>query len=184
MKSAKSIFFAAIFTIAVPAIGYLSFGIWPALLFLTGYLSGFLLWCCLPTHYGFKRIRTLYLLAFVLFLVHRVEEKMFGFFAELAAITKVPVPEIISWPVIVLVLLSVGGWVGGGFWFARGKAFGGYLMWTFFASLGITELAHFVLPCFTERPYGYFPGMASVLLLAPVAWYGMYRLAQNNGNKF
>lgn len=170
------------FTFLVPAIGYLCFGIWPALLFLSGYLTGFLLWYFLPTQYGFRRVRTVYISAFLLFILHRVEEKVYGFFAALAAITGEPVPEIVSWPVIALVLLSVGGWVGGAYLFAKGKAFGAYLMWTFFASLGVTELAHFVLPLFTDKPYGYFPGMASVLLLAPVAWYGMYRLAQN-GNK-
>jgi hypothetical protein len=53
---------------------------------------------------------------------------------------------------------------------------GYYLAWTFFASLGITELAHFVLPLFSEQPYGYFPGMATVVLLAPSAWWGMVRL--------
>ncbi len=176
--SANSWLAAMGFTFLVPVIGYLCFGIWPALLFLSGYLSGFLLWCLLPTQYGFRRVRTVYILAFLLFVLHRVEEKVYGFFAALAAITGEPVPEIVSWPVIALVLLSIGGWIGGGYLFAKGSAFGAYLMWTFFASLGLTELAHFVLPLFTDKPYGYFPGMASVLLLAPVAWYGMYRLVQ------
>jgi len=46
--------------------------------------------------------------------------------------------------------------------------------------MGITELAHFVFPSFTNKAYGYFPGMASVVLLAPVAWWGMYRLSRRS----
>lgn len=57
--------------------------------------------------------------------------------------------------------------------------FGYFLAWTFFASMGITELAHFVLPFLTDKPYGYFPGMYSVIVLAPVAWWGMYKLSKN-----
>jgi hypothetical protein len=52
------------------------------------------------------------------------------------------------------------------------------LAWTFFTSMGITELAHFLLPLLTTEPYGYFPGMASVVVLAPLAWWGMWRLAR------
>ncbi|WP_206110744.1 hypothetical protein [Pannonibacter phragmitetus] len=59
---------------------------------------------------------------------------------------------------------------------ARGYAFGHYLAWTFFVSMGVIELAHFVFPLFGGRSYGYFPGMATVVLLAPVAWWGIYRM--------
>ncbi|WP_220466405.1 hypothetical protein [Dyadobacter psychrotolerans] len=45
------------------------------------------------------------------------------------------------------------------------------------SSMGITELAHFVLPLLTKEPYGYFPGMTRVIVLAPLAWWGMYRLS-------
>jgi len=44
--------------------------------------------------------------------------------------------------------------------------------------MGVTQLAHFVLPLLTNEPYGCFPGMASVLLLASLAWWGMWRLAR------
>jgi hypothetical protein len=60
----------------------------------------------------------------------------------------------------------------------RGYEFGRFLAWTFFASMGITELAHFGLPLLTQRPYGYFPGMGSVVVLAPLAWWGMWRLSR------
>ena len=48
--------------------------------------------------------------------------------------------------------------------------------WTLFASMGLTELAHFIMPLLANEPYGYFPGMASVVILAPLAWWGMWRL--------
>ncbi len=51
-----------------------------------------------------------------------------------------------------------------------------YLAWTFFTSMGVIELAHFIFPFFTPEPYGYFPGMVTVVPLAPVAWFGMWRL--------
>lgn len=43
--------------------------------------------------------------------------------------------------------------------------------------MGITELAHFLFPFLTGGSYGSIPGMAIVLALAPVAWWGMLRLA-------
>lgn len=49
----------------------------------------------------------------------------------------------------------------------------------FFASMEITELGQFVFPFFTQEPYGYFPGMLSVFLLAPMAWYSMWSLSRN-----
>ena len=63
-----------------------------------------------------------------------------------------------------------------------GIQFGNYLTWTFFTAMGVTELAHFIFPFFTKEPYGYFPGMASVFFLAPVAWWGIYRLSRKTSN--
>ena len=92
--------------------------------------------------------------------------------------TGVPTPAILSWDVILLVLLSVGGWLSIPWLMNRQPDVGRYLAWTFFTSMGVTELAHFVFPVIVGGPYGYFPGMASVLLLAPAAWWGMTRLIQ------
>jgi hypothetical protein len=105
------------------------------------------------------------------------------FFARLADIANVPIPEILSWPIIVLLILSVGAWIAGPFLYSRGHAFGHYLVWTFFASMGITELAHFVFPLFTQDAYGYFPGMLTVFPLAPVAWYSMWRITKQGSRK-
>ena len=171
---------ALLFTAAVLALGYVAFGFWTAMIFTSGFLTGFILWLLIPARPGFHRIKVPFWLAFGLFMVHRVEEKTMGFFARLSEITHVPTPAIDSVPVILLVLLSVGAWLAIPFLVPRGNAFGYYLAWTFFAAMGITELAHFILPLFTDEPYAYFPGMASVILLAPVAWWGMKRLAARN----
>ena len=107
---------------------------------------------------------------------------MFKVQEELSMITGNPVPEISSPALILLVLASVGGWLLVPFLVKRGYSFGYYLAWTFFSAMGITELAHFVFPLLLDKPYGYFPGMVSVLILAPTAWLGMRRLAK--GKKF
>ncbi len=180
-RQTATIIFAALFTIGVPIVGYFSFGPWPALLFLIGYLSGFILWLVLPTHAPFSKIKSLYWLTFGLFFLHRVEEKVSGFFARLSEITGVPIPEIVSFSIILLLVASVGAWLLGPYLYSRGLAFGQYLVWTFFASMGITELAHFVIPLLTPEPYGYFPGMLSVVVLAPAAWYSMWIITRQEG---
>lgn len=171
---------ALLFTAAVLALGYVAFGFWTAMIFTSGFLTGFILWLLIPARPGFHRIKVPFWLAFGLFMVHRVEEKTMGFFARLSEITHVLTPAIDSVPVILLVLFSVGAWLAVPILVPRGHAFGYYLAWTFFAAMGITELAHFIFPFFSGGPYTYFPGMASVLLLAPVAWWGMKRLSEIN----
>lgn len=175
-RNITTIFGAFFFTIGILTFGYISFGFWTTFIFTSGFLGGFLLWLFMPTKVSFNHIKLPYWIALGLFVAHRVEEKVFGFFAQLAKITGVKTPEITSVPIIMLVLTSVGAWLSIPFLVKRQYEFGYYLAWTFFAALGITELAHFAFPFFKEEPYGYFPGMASVLLLAPTAWWGMYRL--------
>lgn len=179
-KSPVIIAAALAFTVMVPAIGYISFGSIPALLFFIGYISGFALWLMFPDRAAYGRIKILYWVTFALFLVHRVEEKVSDFFQTLADITGIPTPEIVSIPIIGLLIVSVLAWIAGPFLMKGGHAFGYYLVWTFFASMGITELAHFVIPLVIKWPKWYFPGMLSVLVLAPVAWIGIWRLSQKN----
>lgn len=167
---------SGLFTLAAAAVGYMAFGIVPALLFLSGYSTGFVLWLLAPANPPLASYRFAYVATFALFVVHRIEESLSGFFPTLAAITGVPVPNPASPAILVLLLLSVVAWLGGPFLANRGSQFGYYLVWTFFGSMGVTELAHFVLPFFTLDPFHYFPGVASVFLLAPAAWYGMWRL--------
>lgn len=173
-----SIVGAAAMTIAILALGYWSFGIWTMLIFSSGFGVGFILWLLVRREPEFSQIKWPFILAFLLFIAHRIEEYATGFFAELARLTGTATPGIGSWQVILLVLLSVGGWVAMPFLVIHRIAFGYYLAWTAFAAMGITELAHFLIfPFLTGEPYGYFPGMASVIVLAPVAWWGMTRLS-------
>jgi len=173
---------AFLFTAGILALGYISFGIWPTVIFTSGFLGGFILWLLIPVSSNFATIKVPFWLAFFLFLVHRVEEKVMGFFPALSKLTDTPVPEITSVPIVLLVLASVGAWLIVPMLVRKGYAFGTYLAWTFFAAMGITELAHFIFPFATGEPYGYFPGMISVIPLAPVAWWGMWRLTRNRMN--
>ena len=165
-------------TITILVIGYLAFGFITSMIFASGFLTGYLIWLFVEGRPGFNIIRWPYWITLLLFILHRVEEKVMGFFDQLSEITGVETPAITSVPVVLLVLLSVGAWLAIPFLVKRGNEIGYYLAWTFFAAMGITELAHFIFPVLTNDPYGYFPGMASVILLAPCAWWGMYRLSR------
>lgn len=175
---ACTIIVAFIFTATLLVVGFLSFGIWTTVVFASGFLGGFLIWLFVPGHVPFKRIKLPYWLAFAFFiLLHRIEENVFKFQEELAKITGNPIPKLTDPALIILVLCSVGGWLAIPYLLKRRYSFGYYLAWTFFASMGITELAHFVFPLLQNKPYSYFPGMASVIVLAPTAWWGMKRLS-------
>lgn len=178
-KQASTIIAAFVFSLALPFIGYLSFGTVPASIFLVGYLGGFICWTLVPDRASLSSVKIPYAASLLLFIVHRIEEYASGFQVTLSGITGVPVPEVASLPIIFLLVGSVLAWILAPILMRKGYAFGYYLMWTFFASMGISELAHFVFPFFTENDYGYFPGMVSVLLLAPAAWFGMWRLSQD-----
>lgn len=175
-KTGRDRILAFLFTAIILLLGYISFGTVTTLIFTSGFLGGFLIWLFAPNEASFFPIKLPFWLTFFFFLVHRIEEKVAGFFARLSEITGVPTPEITSLSVILLVLTSVVAWLAVPFLMKRKIVFGTYLAWTFFAAMGITELAHFLFPFFTKEPYGYFPGMASVFLLAPTAWWGMYTL--------
>lgn len=180
MSNQKTTILALLFSLVIPVFGYVYLGSLVAFLFLLGYLGGFILWLLIPTKVSFTRIQIPYwttLLAFLL--LHKTEERVADFFRVLSdKITGIPVPEVTPLLVIGLLVLPIGSWLATPVLIKRGYDFGYYLAWTFFVSMGITELAHFVLPFFTGEPYGYFPGMASVFLLAPLAWWGMWRLSQ------
>lgn len=178
-KRRHTLFVAFLYTATQLTVGYFSFGIWTTLIFASGFLTGFILWAFIPSSPPFKSFKIPFWLTFAFFiLLHRVEEYFSKFQEHLAAIIGTPVPEITSPALIILVLASVGGWLIAPVLINRGYSFGYYLVWTFFAAMGITELAHFVFPFFQPGPYGYFPGMASVIVLAPTAWWGMWKLSK------
>lgn len=162
--------------------GYWALGLATMLIFTAGFVGGgLLLWLVWPSGGGWADIRAPYWIALLLFLAHRVEEKQTGgFFAFLAAVTGVPTPAVNSVPVVLLVALSAGAWLLVPVLMGRGRPIGRYLAWTFFASLGLTELAHFlVFPWLDPSGAGYVPGMWTVVALAPVAWWGgMWRLTR------
>lgn len=169
---------AVLFTALVLGLGFAAFGPWTSLIFSSGFVGGLGLWLAWPGPVADRDVRTPYIAALVLFGLHRVEERFSGFFEALAKLTGTPTPPILSWPVILLVAASVGAWLLVLPLLKRGRPFGAYLAWTFFTALGVTELFHFVFPVIAFGRLQYFPGMASVLVLAPVAWWGMSRLAQ------
>jgi hypothetical protein len=158
MKHRKDVLVASAITVGVPALGYLSFGPVPALLFLTGYFGGFILWLTIRNTAPFSSIKILYWITFLLFILHRVEEKVSGFFDVLAEMTGVPKPEIVSLPIILLLITSIGAWLLGPLLASKSKPLGSYLVWTFFASMGITELAHFDFPYFAMSLMDIFRG--------------------------
>lgn len=180
MRNRSAVIFASLFSLAVPALGYVYLGALVALLFLLGYVGGFLLWRLVPARASYASIRVPYwttLLAFIA--LHKVEENVTDFFQVLGdRVTGVPVPEVTPLLVIGLLIVPIGAWAVGPALIKRGHDFGYYLAWTFFAAMGLTELAHFIFPLLAGGPYGYFPGMASVFVLAPLAWWGMFRLAR------
>lgn len=116
--------------------------------------------------------------------LHKVEENRTAFFRAVSdRITGDPVPDVTVHLMLSLLVLPVGAWMAVPSLVKRGSAFGYYLAWTFFASMGFMELAHFVLRVLAEEPYGYFPGMASVVVLAPLAWWGMWRLSRTTSRR-
>lgn len=179
LKKELTIIFALLFTIAVLILGYVMLGLLPMFLFAFGFLGGFILWLIVPGNATFAAIKAPYFLTFGFFVLHKLEERFMDFFPRLSEITGVPVPETDSW-LVVLLYLFAASWLLIPFLVKRNYSFGYYLAWTFFTAMGVTELAHFVFPFIEGGAYGYFPGMASVILLAPAAWWGMFRLSRKN----
>lgn len=162
---------------AALVLGFWALGVLAALVFSAGFVGGLVLWLLVPARGSWIDIHVPYWLALVLFIAHRIEEKQWGFFAFLSSVTGVQTPEIASAPVISLVVVSVGAWLLVPVLMRMEHPLGPYLAWTFFASLGIAELAHWVVfPWLAPMGVGYVPGMATVIVLAPAAWWGMWRL--------
>ncbi len=169
---------ALMFSLLIPAIGYVYLGPLVAFLFLLGYLGGFFLWLVVPVRVGWPYVRNPYWAALVIFILHKVEENQMEFFRVLGdRITGIATPELTPLLVLGLLVLPLGTWLSIPFLIKRRSTLGYFLAWTFFTSLGIVELAHFVFPVLTNEPYGYFPGMVSATILAPIGIWGMWRLS-------
>lgn len=171
---------ALAFTVGVVVLGYIMLGLLPMLLFALGFVGGLLLWMYFPSTTPFTQIKIPYFLTLLFFVGHKWEERQFNFFPALSEITGVPVPSPDS-ILVPLLYAFAAAWLLIPFLLPRKVEFGYFLAWTFFASMGIIELAHFAFPLLTDGPYGYFPGMVSVVFLAPAAWWGMSRLMLHSG---
>ena len=170
---------ALLFSLVIPMVGYAYLGALYAVLFLVGYLGGFLWWLAIPSNVSWTSLRVPFWTTMAAFLfLHKVEENRMAFFQVVSErITGGSVPEITVGLILGLLILPVGAWLLIPRLIKRGHEVGYFLAGTFFVSMGVTELAHFVLPVLTSEPYSYFPGMASVFVLAPLAWWGMWRLS-------
>lgn len=166
---------AILFTVTAIFIGYMALGIIPAFLFMFGYIGGLMIWLFATNETPFRKIALPYCVTLALFIVHKIEEREMGFFPALSKLTGVPVPDPTSWQAILLYAVGCA-WLLIPLLIWKRSMFGYFLAWTFFASMGLTELAHFAFPLFKNGPYSYFPGMWSVIGLAPAAWWGMYKL--------
>jgi hypothetical protein len=178
-QSAASTALATAFTLSIILLGYVMLGIVPMLLFSFGFLGGLLAWKLIPVTSEFAEIRIPYWVVLGFFVVHKIEERKMDFFPALSQLTGVPVPDTQSVPVFALYALA-SAWLLIPWLVGRRNAFGYYLAWTFFISMGATEIAHFVFPLFTNRSYGYFPGMLSAVPLVPAAWWGISRLVRSS----
>ena len=174
-RTKRLIAIALLSSLLIPTLGQVYLGPLYAVLFATGYLGGFVLWLIVPTHPSWTVVRWPYWLTMLAFLLlHKVEENRTEFFQAVSdRITGDPPPNVTIDLMLSLLVVPVGAWIAVPLPITRSSAFGYYLAWTFFVSMGITELAHFVLPVLAKEPYGYFPGMASVVVVAPLAWWGM-----------
>lgn len=110
-RSPKIVAGALLFTLAILTVGYLAFGLITDLIFASGFLTGFIIWLFVKAEPSFDQIKIPYWGTLLLFILHRVEEKMTNFFDKLAEITNVPTPDIASFEVITLVIISVGAWL-------------------------------------------------------------------------
>lgn len=176
-RNTKLVVGAFLYTAATLLLGYIAFGLLTSLIFSSGFLGGFILWYFIPSATPYRKLKVPYITCLALFFLHRVEEKYMGFFAFLSKVTNVQTPEVFSWDVMSLVVISVGSWLSIPFLLKKEYDFGYYFAWTFFAAMGVTELAHWIVfPFLLENPLQYIPGMISVVPLAPVAWIAMRRL--------
>lgn len=176
-KPVRWVVVAVVHAFAVVAVGYMLLGPIPMLLFASGFVGGLAIWLGRQDRADFADIRLPYFLTLAAFVLHKVEERELDFFPALSDLTGVPVPQEGS-PLAVLLYLLAAAWLLVPFLMSRKNPLGAYLAWTLFASMGGLELAHFAFPLFRYGPYGYFPGMWSVILLAPAAWWGAFRMVQ------
>lgn len=181
-KSLPVTLVALFVTLAIPALMFVLLGWIVGLMHLVGFLGGFTIWLLRPTTTPWAKIKIPYFLILVLFIFHRIDEEVSGFFTALEEITGVPLPELTDLTGLSLIagaamIILVLAWVLSPILIRWRHPLGYFGAWSFFFAAGVLELAHFVVfPFLRQEPFGYFPGMISVAFLAPAAWWGMWRL--------
>ncbi len=165
----------AAFTAAMVTMGHVAIGPLIAIVFASGFVTGFVLWLVRPGDGSFCRIKVPYILVLVASVIHRVDEEISGFVPAIEELTGDTAADPVSLTSLILVVLSLA-WMLSPLLMRIGNPLGSYGAWTLFAGFGILELWHFVFPLMAEGPYGYFPGMWTVPLVAPIGWWGMWRM--------
>lgn len=136
-KSKEVISAAVLLTLLVLSSSFMSLGFWTMVIISSGFVGGIVFWLVVSSKVDWRVLRWPFIITFLLFVVHRVEEKYSGFFERLSEITEVKTPEILSLPVILMVLTSVGSWLAIPYLLKRSSEFGRFLACTFFTSMGV-----------------------------------------------
>ncbi len=173
--SALHVAIGAAFSLTMVVLGQLAVGTLVAIVFSTGFVLGWVLWVAVPDRASFDTLKVPYVVALVAYAVHRTEEEVADFVGAIERLTGDQAVDVVSPVSVTLVVLSVA-WMLSPLLVRWGHPLGYYGAWTLFAGFGVLELAHFVFPLMTPEPYGYFPGMWTVPLIAASGWWGMWRL--------
>lgn len=177
-KNGASTMTAVAFVLFVVIAGYVYLGGVVAGIFALGYGAGLALWLIRPVRVPFDAVRLPFWWTLAAFVLHKVEENRMQFFEALARdVTGVPVPDLTVMLVVSLLIVPVGAWVAIP-WMMGRHALGTLFAYTFFASMALSEAAHFVFPVVASGTFGYFPGVASAVALVPLGMWGLHRLRQ------
>lgn len=174
--SAALVALAAALSATTIALGYVLLGAAPMLLFTGGFAGGFIAWLVIPTNVSFATLKWPYVVTLAVFVLHKLEERYFGFFPALSKLTGVRVPEASSAAAVALYACA-STWLLVPVLVRRRNPFGHYLAWTFFTSMALLEPAHFVFPFLANETYRYFPGLVSAIPLVAAGFWGLSRLA-------
>jgi len=164
------------FTLLIILVGYLAAGPVIGLTFTGGFIFGFFVWLARPQHATFRAIKAPYLLVILGYAVHRTEEEIGDFLPQLEELQGSEMVEVTSFWSLTLVALSVI-WFLAPLLMRRGHSFGHFAAWSVFIGFGVLEFAHYLFPFFDgDGGYSYYGGMWTVPLVAPIGWWGMWRL--------
>lgn len=167
-----------VFTLGLPAIGFLLLGPMPFYVFGFATLGGLALY--LATLWR-RRIDTRevllpYLLAVILFIAHVAEEYFTDFETVIGTLSGVPVSE--------EAFLFVAGFLapvlmlGGAVLIHLRHPMGDYMLCFFFVAMALAELSHFLFPYLIRGHLHYVSGMYTAALpLIPAVW-GLWRMLQ------